>query len=150
MKKVLAALVFALGLGVASQASAQKLERHFIPPRLVIKHQAELQLTDKQKKEIRQAVKSAQSKTTDLQFEMQDEAAKLKAIVSKDKIDRKAALAQAKKVMSIENRIKETRLELLITTKNTLTPSQWEKVEKYRAEQKEKRRANKKARRNKF
>ena len=144
MKPVIyACIAFLLTSSVATQASAQKLESFFAPPRLVMKHQKELQLTDKQKQELKTAIKATQSKSTDLEFEMQEEAETLRELVAKPKVDQKAALSQANKVMALEARLKATRLELLIITKNTLTSAQWQKVEKYRAEQKKRRKAKK-------
>ena len=108
----------------------------FYPPKAVMKHQAALDLTDQQKETIKQAMKKAKSKAVDAEFELEAALEELRELVNQDKIDRKEALAQADKVMKLEQRLKRIRLNMLIQTKNTLRPDQQGKLDALKAERK--------------
>jgi len=106
------------------------IEEHIFPPELVMQNQRALALSDAQKKTIRNEIRTAQSKFTDLQWELEDEMEIFATILGKEKIDEKAALDQFEKVMSAEANMKRTHLSLAIRIKNALTPEQQAKLQK--------------------
>ena len=151
-KPLISAFLLALAMtftGVTASAQgggAPGLERHFVRPKLLMKHQAKLQLTDVQKEEIKTAIKKAQSRSTDLEFALQEEVEKLVTIVSQPKVNKKKALAQSDKVMKLEAELKKVRLTLLIETKNTLTSEQLKQVADHRKKMKRRDRKQRKDR----
>ena len=58
----------------------------------------------------------------------QAEMATMHELVSKDKVEEEALLAQLNKVLSLENEIKRTRLTIAVRIKNTLTTEQKEQL----------------------
>ena len=143
------ATVLISGLLISGPAFAEKphrgphadreIMRMFYPPRAVIKHQAALGLTDKQKKSIKAAIKDSQARAVDAEFELEAELEKLRALVSSTRVDSQRALAQADRIMKLEQGLKRIRLEMLIKTKNVLTPDQQGKLDALKAERRSRR-----------
>ena len=134
----LAILLFSL------PAFAQKdpLRQHLVSPKHVMKAQKQLNLTDAQKKKLKEVIKAAQHDTIDLQFELSNESEKLLEIVKKSKVDLKQAEAQAKRVMAVEQKVKLSQLRLAIETKNLLTKAQQKKIADFRKKRVEERKKN--------
>lgn len=109
------------------------------PPKLILRYQNQLQLTDEQKNQLKDIIKDAQSQSLDLEFKVQEEAEKLAALLAEDTVKEKAALAQAEKLMELEGKLKRVRLRLLIRTKNILDENQLAKIAKVRAERRDQR-----------
>ncbi len=144
--KLMIALLFFAGLLMPSASFAQDTDEimsQFVRPRLLMRYRKELGLTKEQRTKIKQHVKDAQSKSIDVQFELDQEMQKLKDLVSNDKVDKKAAIAQANKVMGLESQMKSLQLGLMIDIKNELTPEQIEKIKDYRQKQRKRRRDRK-------
>lgn len=130
-------------LCTASTAFAQRgdvLRELVPPPKMLLQHQDALQLTDKQKEQLKALIKDAHDRSLDLEFEVQEEAEKLAKMLSADQVDVSAALKQADRLMAVETRLKKVRLEMMIKTKNLLTAEQLEKIDEYRAKQRDQRR----------
>lgn len=142
MKKLTLTLAFAIFASASllaspalAQDASEKLMRNFVHPRMLMRHQAELGLTDTQKSAIKNYVKAAQSKSVDVQFELEQQMQKLQDLVGQDEVDKSAAVTQARKVMSLENEMKAIQLGLMIDVKNVLKPAQIEKIKQFRKEQ---------------
>lgn len=123
----------------AAQGRMDVLKELVPPPRMILRAQDELGLTDKQKKALKQAIKDAQAESLDLEFKVQEEAEKLAKIISRDSFDIDKALAQADKLMAAETALKRVKLEMMLKTKSILTKAQLEKIAEFRESQKEKR-----------
>jgi Spy/CpxP family protein refolding chaperone len=102
------------------------------PPRLLLKHQEALELTDQQKAQLKKLIKDAHDRSLDLEFKVQEQAEKLAKMVAADKVDVSAALEQADRLMKLESELKKVRLEMLLKTKNLLSKKQLEKIDEYR------------------
>jgi Spy/CpxP family protein refolding chaperone len=98
--------------------------RQLFPPEVVMKNQRDIELTDEQRAAITAAIKTTQGNVLDLQWKLEDEQQKLTKLLEADRIDTKAALAQADVVMDAERKVKKEHLTLLIQIKNLLTPEQ--------------------------
>jgi Spy/CpxP family protein refolding chaperone len=131
-------------LGVAASSGAQPLfpgpmGRHapflgnLFPPEAIMAHQGEIELTAAQRTAIVKAVSEAQTKLLDLRWQSEAEAEKLGKLLAADKIDQAAALAEAQRLMGIEQQLKTAHLTLLIAIKNQLTPGQQAKLRELRA-----------------
>ena len=86
-----------------------------------------------QREAITKAVTSTQAETLKLQWDMQEAAQELAALVRRDRIDEKAALDAAARVMDIESRVKLAHMSLLIRIKNQLDPDQQKQLRALRA-----------------
>lgn len=129
-----------------AQGRLDVLEELVPPPRMLLRHQEELGLTDKQKADLKKVLKDAQAASLDLEFKVQEEAEKLAALIGAPKVDIPAALKQADALMAAENALKRVKLEMMLRTKALLTPAQLQKIDEVRAERREQRLERRRAR----
>ena len=87
-------------------------------------HQEAINLTDRQRATIRDAIKDAQGKFVDLQFQMSAEVEKLQRLLQSTSVDEAAVLQQVDRVLGIEREVKHAQLTLMIRIKNALTEQQ--------------------------
>lgn len=106
--------------------------RELFPPELIMSHQDDLQLQDKQRATLRAEVVKLQTTVVDLQFQLGDEASRLAAMLRSTPIDEAKAIAQSDKVMALEREIKRLHLTTLIRIKNVLTADQIAKLREFR------------------
>ncbi|MFQ5696134.1 MAG: Spy/CpxP family protein refolding chaperone [Terriglobia bacterium] len=127
------ALILAGVLAVSALAAAQRPPRapdrnpfggSVFPPELVMRHQNEIGLSAEQRDAIRQEILAVQTQFTELQWQMQDVAEGMRALLDKERVDEDAALAQLDKILDTERQIKRLQIGLLVRIKNTLTPEQ--------------------------
>ena len=104
------------------------MAEQMFPPELVMHNQRALGLTEDQQKAIREAVKSAQAKFTDLQWQQAEAAESLQALVKQERVEEGPTLAQLDKLLGFENQIKRAQLGLMLRIKNTLTAEQQQKL----------------------
>jgi len=102
------------------------------PPELIMSHQAELGLEDRQREAILKELERAQSQFPRLQWQLQAATQQLSKMLDAPQIDESKALAQAAEVMRLETEIKKAHLGLLIRIRNTLTDAQRTKLQALR------------------
>jgi Spy/CpxP family protein refolding chaperone len=115
------------GMGMGPGGPPPFLENVF-PPGLIMRNQTEIGLRSEQREAITRAMGETEKQLTELRWEFESEAEKLRKLLEADRVDETAALAQADKVMAIEQRIKKAHLGLLVRIKNKLDPAQQEKL----------------------
>ena len=118
----------------AAEGPAPAFMQNVFSPELVMKNARAIELRDDQRKAITEAIQRTQAATVELQWTLQDAAAELTHEMENDRIDEKAALAAAERVMSIEGQVKRSHLGLLIQIKNQLDPDQQAKLAATRGE----------------
>ncbi len=111
-----------------------ELRRELFPPELVMRHQAEIALSDEQRTALVREMQALQSDLVPLQFDMSDAAGKLRAALAAPRVDEEKAAALADRLMSLESRIKRRHLALMIRIKNILTPEQQDRLRELREE----------------
>jgi len=104
------------------------------PPELIMKHQRELGIDDKQRDTIVAEVQKTQAQIVPLQWQMQGASEAMAKLLDAPRIDEAKVLAQADKVMAIERDFKRAHLTLLIRIRNLLTESQRSKLMELRKE----------------
>ncbi len=130
IKIVLFAVLFCLAtLAQADVMSGNKGKREALkmglyPPDIIMRHQKRLGITDPQRSQITGAVKTFQSEVADLQWNMQSEQQLLRQSFAGYNINTEESLAQAEKVLVLENQFKLAHFRLLIKIKNALTEEQ--------------------------
>jgi len=121
---LIACLLLTAGSVHAQQPASDPMGDAFFPPELVMQHQQTIGLTETQKNFFKTEFRKAQTRFTELQWQLSDESEKLVAIVKQEPLDEQAALAQLDKVLNAEREIKRLQLALVIQIRNTLTPEQ--------------------------
>lgn len=102
------------------------------PPELVMQNQQAIGLEEAQKTFIRSEVLKAQTRFTELQWQLQDAMETLAGFMQQNPVDEQKVMAQLDKILPIEREIKRAQLTLMIRIKNKLTPEQQEKLRQLR------------------
>ena|SRR5260221_9599956 len=113
-------------LFVFGQQAAQEdpVRDALFPPEVVMQNQQALGLSEEQKNFLRNEVRTAQPRFTEMQWKLQDEMDRLAAMLKPSKIDESQVSAQLDKVLSGEREIKHAQLMLLVRIKNSLNAEQ--------------------------
>ena len=98
--------------------------RFLYSPDLVMRFQAELDLSEEQQDAISDAVANLQRRALDLQWEMAADMRELTDLVSEPRVDEDAAVAAMERLLATEQGIKTAHLTMLVQIKNTLTAEQ--------------------------
>jgi Spy/CpxP family protein refolding chaperone len=96
-------------------------------------HQKELNLDDAQKTYLRGEIQKAQSRFTELQWQLQDNMEALVTSLKQSPVDETQVLGLLDKVLNAEREIKRTQIGLLVRIRNKLTPEQQARLQKLRA-----------------
>ena len=121
-----------MGAGTPPPAGDDPLARFLFPPELVMAHQQEINLTDRQRSAIQEAMKEEQGKFIDMHLQMGEEVEKLLRIVQGTTVDEPKMLDQLDHVLGVEKEIKHAQLTLMIRIKNQLTEQQQTALAKLR------------------
>ena len=103
-----------------------------VPPELIISHQSELRIDDRQRDAILKEIERAQAQFPRLQWQLQAATEQLSQLLDAPQVDEVKALAQASEVMKLETEIKKAHLALLIRIRNLLTDAQRAKLQELR------------------
>jgi Spy/CpxP family protein refolding chaperone len=107
---------------------------NLFPPELVMAHQKAIWLDDAQRNYVRAEVLKAQTRFTELQWQLQDNMESLLGLLKQPSVDEAQVLAQLEKVLNVEREVKRAQLLLMVRIKNKLTPEQQAKLRQLRAE----------------
>ena len=139
MSTLLATLALAVSPPAAAQApqtppspAPDPIGSKLFPPELIMTHQAEIGLEDKQREAILKELEKAQSQFPRLQWQLQAASQQLSQLLDAPQVDEAKALAQAGEVMKLETEIKRAHLALLIRIRNTLSDTQRSKLQALR------------------
>jgi Spy/CpxP family protein refolding chaperone len=135
-------LLVTLALTVAPPVAAESppsppqapdpLAGKLFPPELIMTHQSEIGLEDKQREAILKELEKAQAQFPRLQWQLQAASEQLAKMLDDSPINEAKALAQAGEVMKLETEIKRAHLALLIRIRNTLSDTQRGKLQALR------------------
>lgn len=104
--------------------AAPSFMKELYPPQLIMRNQFEIGIDDAQRQAILTSTRDARNAIEPIQWDLQREQQQLTRLLSSDRVDESALLAQAEKVMELEKRMKTQNLLLLVKIKNQLTPEQ--------------------------
>lgn len=125
MKRLLLVL---LCTGVIALAQDDPLEEHFVPPEQIMRHQSELGITAAQREEIKQQVRNAQMRFTELQWDLRADLETLSKLLEDRNVSEDAVIEQLDNVLAVEADIKRTQLSMLIALRKVLTEGQLEEA----------------------
>jgi Spy/CpxP family protein refolding chaperone len=106
------------------------------PPELVMARQNAIGLSDAQKTYLRGEVLKAQTRFTELQWQLQDAMEGLIGLLKQSKADEAQVGTQLDKVLATERDIKRAQIGLLVRIKNNLTAEQQHRLQALRVEAK--------------
>jgi Spy/CpxP family protein refolding chaperone len=123
---VLLALLLLTGMAAgAQQPPAQDpIAENLFPPDQVLANQKAIGLDDAQRNYVRAEVLKAQTRFTELQFQLQDAMELLVTLLKQNPVDEAQVMAQLDKVLNAEREVKRTQIALMVRIKNKLTPEQ--------------------------
>lgn len=108
----------------AQQPPPDPLAENFFPPELVMQHQQAIGLSEDQRALLKTEIRKAQTRFTELQWQLQDEGEKILSLVKQERIDEQKVLAELDKILGVEREIKRAQISLAVKIKNSLTPEQ--------------------------
>ena len=129
-------ILFSVILAAQSPAGGDPVAENLFPPELVMSHQTAIRLDETQKSYIRGEVLRAQTRFTELQWQLQDSMEALVSLLKQTPVDESRVMSQLDKVLSSEREIKRTQISLMVRIKNKLTPDQQARLQKLRSESK--------------
>jgi Spy/CpxP family protein refolding chaperone len=110
------------------------LTENLFPPDLVMSHQKAIGLDEAQKRFVRSEVLKAQSRFTELQWQLQDAMETLVGLLKQNSVDEAQVMAQLDKVLTSYREINRTQIALMVRIKNKLTPEQQTRLRQLRSE----------------
>ena len=108
----------------AQQPGGDPIGDNFIPPELIMQHQQEIGLSADQKSFIHAELQKAQTRFSDLQWQLSTELETMASLVKQERVDEVQTLAQLDKILNLEREIKRTHITLVIRIKNKLSAEQ--------------------------
>ena len=102
------------------------------PPELVMQYQQAIGLQPEQKSYIRQEMSKAQSRFTELQWQLQDAMESLVSTLQQEQVNESQALGQLERVLDAERQIKTLQITLMVRIKNKLTGEQQARLRELR------------------
>jgi Spy/CpxP family protein refolding chaperone len=115
------------------------ISRWLFKPEMIMRFSNQLNLSEQQQNVLKSEVKSAQGSIFDLKWQLNEESETLRTILKTTPIDEDQMLAQADKVMQLEQQIKRIHLTLLARLKNMLSDQQIETLAELRRKERGKR-----------
>lgn len=122
----------------AQQKADDPIAESLIPPDLLLRHQQEIGLSPEQKEFIKAEIVKAQTRFTELQLQLADEAETMISLVKQERVDEQQTLAQLDKILNLEREIKRAQFALVIRIKNRLTPEQQSRLQELRSKSQKK------------
>jgi Spy/CpxP family protein refolding chaperone len=139
LRNLLATIALAIGPPALAEGppapplqAADPIGSKLFPPELIMTHQAEIGLEDKQRESILKELEKAQGQFPRLQWQLQAASQQLSKLLDESPINEAKALAQAAEVMKLETEIKRAHLGLLIRIRNVLSDAQRSKLQALR------------------
>jgi Spy/CpxP family protein refolding chaperone len=130
---VLALLLLAGMAAWAQQPPAQDpIAENLFPPDQVLANQKAIGLDDAQRNYVRAEVLKAQTRFTELQFQLQDAMESLVTLLKQNPVEEAQVMAQLDKVLNAEREVKRTQIALMVRIKNKLTPEQQSRLRQSR------------------
>jgi len=129
-------LILVAPLGAQQPPTSDPINELMFPPELVMARQNAIGLSDAQKTYLRAEVLKAQTRFTELQWQLQDAMEGLIGLLKQSKADEAQVAAQLDKVLASEREIKRAQIALLVRIKNNLTEEQQHRLQALRGESK--------------
>ena len=123
------------GPGGSSMAA---IKAAFYPPKLVMKHQNDINLTQEQKDKILGIMNGNHATHSKIRWDLQSKVDELNELVSQDEVPLSEASSKLDEIMSMEQQLKQMQLGTLVQIKNILNAEQKERLEAYKSQSRSK------------
>lgn len=117
---LVAPLAYADGKPNAADPIGSKL----FPPDLIVAHQSELGIEDKQRDAIVAEVQKTQAQTLGIEWQLRSATDAMVKLLDGPRVDESKVLAQADKLMALDREFKRGQLGMLVRIRNLLTDGQ--------------------------
>lgn len=131
---LLATFLLAVSLCAQQPANPDPVGENLFPPDLVMNHQKAVGLDEAQKNYLRAEILKAQTRFTELQWQLQDVMEGLVSLLKQNTVDEAKVLEQLDKVLGSEREIKRAQIGLMVRIKNKLTLEQQARLRQLREE----------------
>jgi Spy/CpxP family protein refolding chaperone len=128
---ILTSLVYA-----QNPANPDPLADLLFPPDLVMARQNAIGLSEAQKTYLNAEMQNAQSRFTQMQWQLQEAMEGLVGLLKQPKADETQVIAQLDKVLNSEREIKHAQISLMVRIKNNLTVEQQHRLQALKNESK--------------
>ena len=132
MKKLLLALAVSLPLFAQQPPQEDPIGQNLVPPDLIMAHQDEIGLQERQRTAIKNEVLKTQPKFLEWQWQLGEETQRMVALLRATPVDEAKVLEQADRIMGIEREVKRAHLGMLVRLKNLRTPEQIARLQQMR------------------
>lgn len=119
-------------VALTQQPPPDPLAEGLFPPDLIMQNQEAIGLTDDQRNSIKGEVQKAQSRFSELQWQLQKEVEAMVVLVREPRADEQQALVQLDRILAIEREMKRAQIALLIKIKSSLSPEQQARLQQIR------------------
>ena len=125
-------LLAGVAAGAQQPAAQDPIAENLFPPDQVLANQKAIGLDEAQRNYVRAEVLRAQTRFTELQFQLQDAMESLVGLLKQNPADEIQVMAQLDKVLNAEREVKRTQIALMVRIKNKLTPEQQSRLRQLR------------------
>jgi len=132
-KLAIIGLAFALNLAATNaqpQPPRDPLQDVFIPPELILQHQADLGLSDQQKQTIRSRLEKLRPELEKKQKALQQQVQTMQQLLQDAKLDEPKLTAQFHTILEHENQAKQLQFNFMLVIRQTLSSEQRAKAQK--------------------
>lgn len=134
MRMLLPCLLIVCATALAQQPPGpDPIAENLFPPDVVLSNQKAIGLDDAQRNYVRSEVLKAQTRFTELQFQLQDAMETLVGLLKQNPVDGAQVMTQLDKVLNAEREVKRTQIALMVRIKNKLTPEQQVRLRQLRS-----------------
>ncbi len=122
-------LVVGLLLSVAASQigrAQDPIQRHLIPPEIIMQNQARLELSSDQRDRIRERVSASQAEFTGLHWDLQSEMEVMSGLLSDLATEEATVLDQLERILMIEAKVKRAQIGMMVGIRKVLTSDQYE------------------------
>jgi uncharacterized membrane protein len=125
---LLPCVIVLMGLVAGGVASAEDkddwIQGRLFTPEQILKAQARLQLTDRQREAIGIELRRVQADVAEIDWQILSEGTEVQTLIEQHPVDARAVLARVDRVLAAEARKKRLYVEMLVNIKNQLTAEQ--------------------------
>lgn len=126
-------LILCASVSAQQPQGPDPIAENLFPPDRVLSNQKAIGLDETQRNYVRSEVLKAQTRFTELQFQLQDAMEALVGLLKQDPVDEQQVLAQLDKVLNAEREVKRTQIALMVRIKNKLKPEQQARLRQLRS-----------------
>ena len=147
---ILILLVATAGMAVAQPANMEDkgpkdgmglgpFEGAFYPPKLIMRYQSEIDLSEEQRKTIISLMNENHPRHNEIKWNLEAEMQEMRELIKQQTVDLEQANAKLDTILEMEEELKKLQLAVMVKIKNSLTAEQQAELDEYKSEIRERR-----------